>query len=432
MDGYGDDATDAHDGTHAHDAALADADPRTAAILEAERERQRSSLQLIASENHASRSVLRAQGSVFTNKYAEGVPGDRYYGGCEHADEIERLAIDRARKLFDAEHVNVQPHSGSQANAAAMLAVLEPGDTILSADLRNAGHLSHGHQANLAGQVYDVERYGLDPETGLLEYDTLRERAEDVDPDLIVSGFSAYPRTVDWERIQAIAEDVGAFHLADIAHITGLVAAGVHPSPVGVADLVTASTHKTVRAGRGGIVVCGEDLADAVDRAVMPGIQGGPAMHNVTGKAVGFGEALEPAFEAYAERVIANARALAGGLADRGCRLSTGGTDTHLVLVDLRETHDRDLLGKAAERALEDCGIVLNANAVPGDPRPPKDPSGIRAGVPALTTRGFDEGAMDAVAECIVRMLEDPEDEAVRREVTECVDELCAAHPLYE
>ncbi|MCU4743630.1 serine hydroxymethyltransferase [Natronoglomus mannanivorans] len=409
---------------------VAETDPHAAEILEAERDRQRSSLQLIASENHVSESVLEAQGSVFTNKYAEGVPGDRYYGGCEHADEIERLAIARAKELFDAEHANVQPHSGSQANAAAMLAVLEPGDTILSADLRNAGHLSHGHRANLAGQVYDVERYGLDPETGLLEYDALRERAEDAEPDLIVSGFSAYPRTVDWERIQSIAEDVGAFHMADIAHITGLVAAGVHPSPVGVADLVTGSTHKTVRAGRGGIVLCGADLADAVDRAVMPGVQGGPAMHNVAGKAVGFGEALEPAFEAYAEQVVANARALADGLTDRGCRLSTGGTDTHLVLVDLRGTHD--ILGKEAERALEACGIVLNANAVPGDPRPPKDPSGIRAGVPALTTRGFDERAMDTVAECIARVLENPADDAVRRAVTTRVDELCAAHPLYE
>ncbi len=405
-------------------------DPRTAEILASERERQRETLAMIASENHASPAVLRAQGSVFTNKYAEGVPGDRYYGGCEHADELERLAIDRATELFGADHANVQPHSGTQANMAAMLAVLEPGDTILSADLRNAGHLSHGHDAALAGEIYNVERYGLDPETGYLDYDALRKRAEAVDPDLVVSGYSAYPREVEWERIQAITEDVGATHLADIAHITGLVAAGIHPSPVGVADLVTGSTHKTIRAGRGGLVLCDDALAGAVDRAVMPGVQGGPAMHNVAGKAVGFGEALEPEFGEYAERVVGNARALADGLADRGCRLSTGGTDTHLVLVDLRESHD--LLGKDAEYALEDCGIVLNANAVPGDPRPPKDPSGIRAGTPALATRGFDEAAMDEVADCIVRVLEAPDDGAVRREVSDRVERLCADHLLYE
>ncbi|MEY7852112.1 serine hydroxymethyltransferase [Natrarchaeobius sp. A-rgal3] len=412
------------------DATLVEADSRTAAILEAERDRQRSSLQMIASENHASPAVLRAQGSVFTNKYAEGVPGDRYYGGCEHVDDLERLAILRAKELFGAEHVNVQPHSGSQANQAAMLAVLDPGDTILSADLRNAGHLSHGHRANLAGRIYEVERYGLDPDTGLLDYEELRERAEAVQPDLLVSGFSAYPRAVDWERIQAIADDVGAYHLADIAHVTGLVAADVYPSPVGVADLVTGSTHKTIRAGRGGLVICDAELADAVDRAVMPGIQGGPAMHNVAGKAVGFGEALEPAFESYAEQVVENARALSDGLDDRGCRIVTGGTDSHLVLVDLRETHD--LLGKTAERALEDSAIVLNANAVPGDPRPPKDPSGIRAGTPALTTRGFDADAMDEVADCIARVLENPDDDEVRRTVGRRVDDLCGAHPLYE
>ena len=409
---------------------VADTDPRTAAILEAERDRQDSSLQLIASENHVSPAVLEAQGSVFTNKYAEGTPGDRYYGGCEHADDLERLAIERAKALFGAEHVNVQPHSGSQANAAAMLAVLEPGDTILSADLRNGGHLSHGHRANLSGRIFEVERYGLDPETGRIDYDDLRARAEAADPDLIVSGFSAYPRTVDWERIQAVADDVGAFHVADIAHITGLVAAGVHPSPVGVADLVTGSTHKTIRAGRGGIVMCDADLADAVDRAVMPGVQGGPALHNVAGKAVGFGEALEPAFEDYAQQVVANARALGEGLQERGFNLATGGTDTHLVLADLRENHD--CLGNAAERALEDVGIVLNANAVPGDPRPPTDPSGVRAGTPALTTRGFDEAAMDAVADCIARVLEAPDDEAVRADVAARVTDLCERFPLYD
>ncbi|MDF9748322.1 serine hydroxymethyltransferase [Natrinema salsiterrestre] len=404
--------------------------PTVADALADELARQRDTLAMIASENHVSEAVLAAQGSVLTNKYAEGTPGDRYYGGCEHADRVESLAIEHARELFDADHVNVQPHSGSQANAAAMLAVLEPGDTVLSAGLRDAGHLSHGHAGNLSGRIFEVERYGLDPETGRVDYEGLRETAERIEPDMIVSGFSAYPREVDWERIQAVAAETDAVHLADIAHVSGLVAAGVHASPVGVADIVTGSTHKTIRAGRGGIVMCDETHAEAVDRAVMPGVQGGPAMHNVAGKAVGFEEALEPEFASYAEQTVANARALADGLEARGFDLATGGTDTHLVLADLRETHD--LRGNEAERALEEVGIVLNANAVPGDPRPPKDPSGVRAGTPALTTRGFDEAAVAEVADCIARVLESPDDAAVRSDVAATVADLCERFPLYE
>ena len=405
--------------------------PDVADALADELDRQRSTLSMIASENHVGEAVMAAQGSALTNNYAEGTPGDRYYAGCKHADEVEELAIEYARELFDADHVNVQPHSGTQANMAAMFAVLEPGDRILSATLRSGGHLSHGNETSAIRRVFDVEDYELDPETGYLDYDRLRERAEETDPDLIVSGFSAYPRTVDFERVQAIADAVDALHLADIAHITGLVAAGVHPSPVGVADLVTGSTHKTIRAGRGGMILCDAEYADAVDDAVMPGVQGGPSMHNVAGKAVGFREALTDEFDEYAERVVANARALADGLRERGLSLVTGGTDTHLVLVDLRESHP-DLTGGEAEAALEDAGIVLNGNAVPDDPRPTYDPSGIRAGTPALTTRGFTPEEMDAVAECIVRVLDDPDSEATRASVRERVDDLCSAHPLYD
>ncbi len=406
-------------------------DPDAADALEAEIERQRSTLSMIASENHASEAVLDAQGSVLTNKYAEGYPGERYYGGCRHADEIERLAIDRATELFGAEHVNVQPHSGTQANQAVYYAVLEAGDKILSLDLSHGGHLSHGHPANFAGQLYEVESYEVDPETGRIDYEGLAEHAEAFEPDIVVSGYSAYPRAVDWERIDAVARSVDAYHLADIAHITGLVAAGVHPSPVGVADFVTGSTHKTIRAGRGGIVMCEGAHADAIDAAVFPGGQGGPLMHNVAGKAVGFAEALEPEFEAYAEEVVANARTLGERLADHDLSLVSGGTDTHLVLVDLRPSHP-ETTGGDAEEALEEAGIVLNGNTVPGETRSPFDPSGIRAGTAALTVRGFDEEAIRTVGDCIARVVDAPEDETVIADVRSTVDELCERFPLYE
>jgi len=410
---------------------LREVDPDVARALDGELERQQETLAMIASENHASPAVVEAQGSVLTNKYAEGYPGERYYAGCEHADTVERLAIDRARELWGAEHVNVQPHSGTQANMGVYLAVLEPGDRILSLELEHGGHLSHGHPANFTGQLFEVEQYAVDAETGYLDYEGLREQAEEFDPDVIVSGYSAYPRTVDWERIQDVAADVDAYHLADIAHITGLVAAGEHPSPVGVADFVTGSTHKTIRAGRGGIIMCDQEHAEAIDSAVFPGAQGGPLMHNIAGKAVGFREALRPEFEEYAAGVVENAKALGEELQDAGLSLVSGGTDTHLVLVDLRDSHP-DLPGGAVEEALEDVGIVLNKNTVPGETRSPFDPSGIRAGTAALTTRGFDEAATRTVGRLIARVVDDVDDEAVKAEVAEEVQSLCADFPLYE
>ncbi|PSP58126.1 serine hydroxymethyltransferase [Halobacteriales archaeon QH_7_66_36] len=407
------------------------ADPAVADALDDEIERQRDTLAMIASENHVSEAVLEAQGSALTNKYAEGYPGERYYAGCEHADTVEELAIERAKELWGAEHVNVQPHSGTQANMGVYTAILDPGDKILSLDLTHGGHLSHGHPANFAGQTYEVEQYEVDPETGYLDYEGLREQAEAFKPDVIVSGFSAYPREVEFERVQAAADAVDAYHLADIAHITGLVAAGVHESPVGVADFVTGSTHKTIRAGRGGIIMCDEKHADDIDNAVFPGAQGGPLMHNVAGKAVGFEEALTPKFEAYAQQVVDNAEALADRLADHGFEIVSGGTDTHLVLVDLRPSHP-DTTGGTAEDALEEVGLVLNANTVPGETRSPFDPSGIRAGTPGLTTRGFGEAEMQRVADIIANVVDAPDDETVKAEAAAEVDALTDEHPLYE
>ncbi len=413
-----------HDQVRASDPAVADA-------LEGELHRQETTLAMIASENHVSEAVLDAQSSVLTNKYAEGYPGERYYGGCTYADEVETLAIERAEELFGAEHVNVQPHSGTQANQAVYFAMCEPGDKILSLDLTHGGHLSHGHPANFVGQFYEIEQYEVDPETGYLDYEGMTDLAREFDPDVIVSGYSAYPREVEWERIQEVADDVGAYHLADIAHITGLVAAGVHDSPVGVADFVTGSTHKTIRAGRGGIVMCDAEYADDIDAAVFPGGQGGPLMHNVAGKAVGFAEALEPEFQRYAEQTVANAKALGETLADHGLSLVSGGTDNHLVLVDLRPSHP-DTTGGEAEEALEAAGIVLNGNTVPGETRSAFNPSGIRAGTPALTTRGFDEAEMRTVGDCVARVVDAPDDEDVIAEVADEVEALCAANPLYE
>ncbi len=407
------------------------ADPEVADALEAEVERERDTLEMIASENFVSEAVLEAQGSTLTNKYAEGYPGERYYGGCEHIDTVESLAIERAKELWGAEHVNVQPHSGSQANMGVYLAVLDPGDKILSLDLTHGGHLSHGHKVNFAGKLYEVEQYKVNPETGYLDYDAIYDHAVEFEPDIIVSGYSAYPRQVEWERIQEAADAADAYHLADIAHITGLVAAGEHPSPVGVADFVTGSTHKTIRSGRGGIIMCDEEHADAVDSAVIPGMQGGPLMHNVAGKAVGFKEALEPEFEEYASQTVENAKVLAETFQDHGFGLVSGGTDTHLVLVDLRESHE-DVTGKDAEEALEDVGIVLNANTVPGETRSPFVASGIRAGTPALTTRGFDADDIERVGDLIARTINHIDDEDVKAEVAEEVQALCAENPLYE
>ena len=406
-------------------------DPDAAAALEGERARQNNTLAMIASENHVSEAVMEAQSSELTNNYAEGYPGERYYGGCEYADEIEQLAIDRAKELWGAEHVNVQPHSGSQANMGVYLAMLDPGDKILSLDLTHGGHLSHGHPANFAGQVYEVEQYEVDIDSGYIDYEGLDDIATEFEPDIIVSGYSAYPREVDFGRIQETADAVGAYHLADIAHITGLVAAGVHESPVGVTDFVTGSTHKTIRSGRGGIIMCDEEHADAIDGAVFPGAQGGPAMHAIAGKAVGFGEALQPEFKDYAEQTVANAKALADQLRENGLSLVSGGTDNHLVLVDLRPSHP-DTTGKVVEEALESAGIVLNANTVPGETRSPFNPSGIRAGTPALTTRGFGEEACREVADLLCEVIDDPENDAVLERVSDRVDELTDEYPLYD
>ncbi|MFC7072103.1 serine hydroxymethyltransferase [Halovenus rubra] len=407
------------------------ADPAVADALAAERDRQNDTLAMIASENHVSEAVLEAQSSELTNKYAEGYAGERYYGGCEHADEIENLAIERAKKLWGADHVNVQPHAGTQANMGVYLAMLEPGDKILSLELNHGGHLSHGHPANFTGQTYDVEQYYVDEDTGYIDYDGLEETAHEFEPDIIVSGYSAYPRDVEWERIQEVAEAVDAYHLADIAHITGLVGTGVHSSPVGIADFVTGSTHKTIRAGRGGIIMCDEEYADDIDSAVFPGSQGGPLMHNIAGKAVGFGEALEPEFEEYTKQVVDNASALGEQLQEHGFSLVSGGTDNHLVLVDLRESHP-ETTGKEAEEALEDVGIVLNANTVPGETRSAFNPSGIRIGTPALTTRGFEEEAIREVADLITRIVNNLADEDVKSDVSDRVDELTNEFTLYE
>ncbi|WP_302080000.1 serine hydroxymethyltransferase [Salinibaculum rarum] len=406
-------------------------DPAVADALDGERERQNDTLAMIASENHVSEAVLEAQGSELTNKYAEGYPGERYYAGCEYADDVENLAIERAEELWGAEHVNVQPHSGTQANMGVYLAMLEPGDKILSLELEHGGHLSHGHPANFTGKTYEVEQYHVDAETGYIDYEALHDLAEEFQPDIIVSGYSAYPRDIEWEEIQAAADAVDAYHLADIAHITGLVAAGVHSSPVGIADFVTGSTHKTIRAGRGGIIMCDDEYADDIDAAVFPGSQGGPLMHNVAGKAVGFGEALNPEFDEYAQQVVDNAKALGDQLQEHGLSLVSGGTDNHLVLVDLRESHP-DTTGKDAEQALEEVGIVLNANTVPGETRSAFNPSGIRAGTPGLTTRGFDEDACREVADLIYRVVDNYDDEDVKSDVSARVDELTDEYTLYE
>ena len=410
---------------------LTPVDEPLADALSAERSRQRETLTLIASENHASDAVLRAQGSVLTNNYAEGRPGGRYYAGCAHADEVERLAKERAKELFDAPHANVQPHSGTQANFAAYEALLEPGDRILSLELTDGGHLSHGHGATAVATHYEVDHYHVDPETGRLDYDAIERRARETEPDLLVSGYSAYPRRVDWERMQAIAESVDAAHVADIAHLTGLVATGVHPSPVGVADVVTCSTHKTIRAGRGGMVMASEEYAKAADRAVFPGCQGGPLMHNVAGKAAGFGEALEPEFDDYANRIVENATVVGETLRERGFDLVSSGTDVHFVLVDFQQSHP-DLTGQRAEEVLEAVGVVCNKSAVPGDPRKSTVTSGVRLGTPAITTRGFDAEATRRLADCIADVLDSPDNEGVRADASGVVADLCAELPIYE
>jgi glycine hydroxymethyltransferase len=403
-------------------------DPEVSAALDAEVRRQHEGLEMIASENFVSRAVLEAASSVFTNKYAEGYPGRRYYGGCEYADVVENLARDRARQIFGAEHANVQPHSGSQANASAYMAVLQPGDTILGLDLAHGGHLTHGHKLNFSGKLYNVIPYGVRRDTETIDYDELEKLALAEKPKVIIGGGSAYPRFLDFPRMRAIADKAGALLIVDMAHFAGLVAGGVHPSPVPHAHIVTTTTHKTLRGPRAGMVLCRQDLAAAVDKAVFPGQQGGPLIHIIAAKAVAFREALQPEFGTYAAQIVANAKALAETLANGGFRIISGGTDTHLMLVDV---FAKGMLGSEAEAALGEAGITVNKNAIPFDTNPPLKPSGIRIGTPALTTRGMKEGEMRTIGRWIVDALEHRNDPPALAGVRGQVLELAEQFPLY-
>ncbi|MEX0892089.1 MAG: serine hydroxymethyltransferase [Gemmatimonadota bacterium] len=404
-------------------------DPDIFAAVTAEAGRQNDGLELIASENFASVAVLQAMGSVLTNKYAEGYPGKRYYGGCEFVDVVERLAIERACALFGAEHANVQPHSGAQANMAAYLAVMKPGDRLLGMDLSHGGHLTHGSPVNFSGQLYEASSYGVSAETGRIDYDAMRETARRVRPRVIVAGASAYPRIIDFEAFAAVAAEVEATLVVDMAHIAGLVAGGVHPSPVPHADIVTSTTHKTLRGPRGGFVLTRGALGKAIDKQVFPGMQGGPLMHVIAAKAVAFAEAAEPGFQTYARQVVTNAQALAETLLARGFNLVSGGTDNHLLLVDLR--NKGELTGKQAEAALERARITTNKNTVPGETRSPFVTSGIRIGVAALTTRGMGEEELRAIGGWMADILDRPEDAAVAERVAGQVADLTASFPIY-
>ena len=407
--------------------ALRAADPDIAALIEREIERQNEGLELIASENFVSPAVLEAMGTPLTNKYAEGLPRKRYYGGCEVVDEVEQLAIDRAKQLFGAEHVNVQPHSGAQANFAAMFAVLQPGDTFLGMDLSNGGHLTHGSPVNFSGMLYRAISYGV-TDDGLLDYDDMRRKAREHRPKLILAGYSAYSRVIDFAAFAEVAKEVGAIFMVDMAHFAGLAAAGVYPSPVPHADIVTTTTHKTLRGPRGGMILCRETHAKAIDKAVFPGSQGGPLEHVVAAKAVAFKEALDPSFKRYSQQVVTNAKALATALAGRGFQIVSGGTDNHLMLVDLR---NRNLTGKVAQNALDAAMITVNKNTVPKETQSPFVTSGIRVGTPAVTTRGMKEPEMQHIAGLIDRVLRAPEDASVLESVRADVRALTARFPLY-
>jgi glycine hydroxymethyltransferase len=411
-----------------HNASLRDADPLVAHLIDRELGRQRHGLELIASENFASRAVIDAMGTPLTNKYAEGYPGRRYYGGCEVIDEIEQLAIDRLKQLFGAEHANVQPHSGAQANFAAFMAVVPPGEKIMGMALPHGGHLSHGAAVNHSGVVWKAVHYGVDPATGRIDYDQLREQAKREQPRLIIAGGSAYARIIDFAAFRSVADEVGAVFLVDMAHFAGLVAGGVHPSPVPHAPVVTSTTHKTLRGPRAGLILCTPEYQKAIDKSVFPGTQGGPLEHVIAAKAVAFGEALTDDFKAYARRVVDNAKALAQALIARGFAIVSGGTDTHLMLVDLRP---KNLTGKVAEKTLDQAGITVNKNTIPDDPQSPFVTSGIRLGTPALTTRGMGPGEMGRIAELIDRALTRP-DEATLARVREEVEELSSTFPLYQ
>jgi glycine hydroxymethyltransferase len=410
------------------DLPLAETDPEVAQAIENEERRQHEGLELIASENFVSEAVLEAAGSVFTNKYAEGYPGKRYYGGCEFTDVVENLARDRAKKLFGAEHANVQPHSGSTANMAAYAAVIKPGDTVLGLNLAHGGHLTHGHPLNFSGKTYKIVPYGVNKDTEVIDYDELEQIAEREHPQLIIGGGSAYPRIIDFARMRQIADKVGAIYLVDMAHFAGLVAGGVHPSPVPHAQIVTSTTHKTLRGPRAGLILSKQDYAAAIDKVVFPGMQGGPLVHIVAAKAVCFGEALQPSFKDYAKQIVANARVLAQMLADEGFRVISGGTDTHLMLIDV---FAKGMLGSEAENALHDAGITVNKNAIPFDTNPPLKPSGIRIGTPALTTRGMKEQEMKQVGKWISEALHNRTDKSVLERIRREVLGLAEAFPLY-
>jgi glycine hydroxymethyltransferase len=408
--------------------SLQNLDPAIAHLIDRERNRQETHLELIASENYVSEEVLQAQGSVLTNKYAEGYPGQRYYGGCKVVDEIENLAIERARKLFNCEYVNVQPHSGSQANQAVFLAVLEPGDTILGMSLAHGGHLTHGASVNFSGKFYKAFSYGLEKETETLDYAEMEALAREHRPKMIIAGASAYSRTIDFQRFRSICDEVGAYLLVDMAHYAGLIAAGVYPSPVGIADFITSTTHKTLRGPRGGLILAKAQYAALLDKTVFPGYQGGPLMHVIAAKAVAFNEALGDGFKHYQQRVINNARTMADILTRRGLRVVSGGTDCHMFLLDLRAMN---ITGKDAEALLESTHITLNKNAIPDDPQKPAITSGIRIGTPALTTRGFGEAECAEVANLIADLLEQPNNAALLDNTRHRVMHLCECFPVY-
>ena len=407
---------------------LAKQDPNVKAVIDQELMRQRDKLEMISSENIVSQAVMEAQGSVLTNKYAEGYPGKRYYGGCEHVDVVETLAIERAKRLFGAEHANVQPHSGSQANFAVYFAMLKPGDTIVGMNLSHGGHLTHGSPVNVSGTYFNVVPYGVNAETQQIDYDEFRKIVLEAKPKLIIAGGSAYSRQIDFKKMADVAHEVGAIFMVDMAHFAGLVAAGLHPNPVEYADIVTTTTHKTLRGPRGGMILCKEEYAKAIDKAVFPGIQGGPLMHVIAAKAVALGEALQPEFKEYAEQVIKNAKVLAAELIAKGLTIVSGGTDTHVMLVDVRNT---GLTGKEAEHLLDEIGITANKNTIPFDPASPFVTSGVRLGTPALTTRGLKEDDMKEIADIIATVLQNPEDAAKHQDAAKRVAALCEKYPLY-
>lgn len=404
-------------------------DQQVAEAINLELGRQRDKIELIASENFVSRAVMEAMGTVLTNKYAEGYPGRRYYGGCEYVDIVENIARDRIKEVFGAEHANVQPHSGAQANMGVYLAILKPGDTVLGMNLSHGGHLTHGSPVNFSGLLYNFVEYGVDPETHRINYGDVRAKALEHKPKLIVAGASAYPRAIDFAKFREIADEVGAYFMVDMAHIAGLVAAGLHQNPVPHAHFVTSTTHKTLRGPRGGLILCKEEFAKAIDKAIFPGVQGGPLMHVIAAKAVAFGELLQPEFKQYAQAIIDNAQAFAEALQQEGLQLVSGGTDNHLVLVDVRNV---GLTGKEAEHLLDEVNITTNKNTIPYDPASPFITSGVRMGTPAVTTRGFDQEAMKEVAAIIALTLKNPQDASKHEEARSRVAALCARYPMYE